>query len=213
VSEADSPREEPEAIVHIVDDDKAARDGLAQAISTPSRRIQTYSSAEDFLRGYEDRAPGCLILDMRMPAGMSGVALMRQLRERRIIIPTIAVTGHPQWQVARDMMGLGAFDYVEKPIRNMPGFQDLVEQALRRDRDERIVRIKRLETLARLSTLSPREHEILDNIVDDKSSAEVANILGLSQKTVEGHRSTVLKKMGVESTVQLVRLLCQANVI
>jgi FixJ family two-component response regulator len=208
VSEATDSRE---AIVHIVDDDVEMRNAWAEMLLGPGQRTHTYASGEEFLKAYDDETHGCLILDMLFKVGMSGLALLNAMKEKRITLPTIVLTGRPQWHVAVDVMKLGAFDYIEKPVQNIPAFKDLIAHAIRRDREQRAAKLRLRDTVTRYHVLTPREREILTKILDDKSSSEIAAGLGLSQKTVEYHRTNMLTKMGVNSTIQLVRILCHAD--
>lgn len=211
MSGTDLEREQQEALVYVVDDDKSIRDAMAQYFQSEGQmRVQGYATGEEFLQGYEDRGPGCLVLDMINKLGMSGTALLRKLRERENALPAIVITGRPQWQDALEVMKLGAFDYLEKPI-HVSALMDLVRQAIQREQANRAHRLKRKDTVARLEKLTDREQEILRHILEDRSSTEIATALGISPKTIEYHRTNVLLKMDVKTTIQLVRRVGQVE--
>jgi two-component system, LuxR family, response regulator FixJ len=201
----------PEPIVFVVDDDRAMRESLRWLLESVGLTVRTYANAADFLREYEPTQPGCLVLDVRMP-GMSGLDLQADLVRRGAGLPTIVVTGHAEVPMAVRAVKAGAVDFIEKPFSDQL-LLDRVRQALEIDRLEREVRRRREEARRRLETLSAREREVLMLVAAGKANKEIAAELGLSQKTVEVHRSHVMSKMFVDSLAELIRVAILAGAI
>jgi two-component system response regulator FixJ len=201
----------PEPIVFVVDDDRAMRESLRWLLESVGLTVRTYANAADFLREYEPTQPGCLVLDVRMP-GMSGLDLQADLVRRGAGLPTIVVTGHAEVPMAVRAVKAGAVDFIEKPFSDQL-LLDRVRQALEIDRLEREVRRRREEARRRLETLTAREREVLMLVAAGKANKEIAAELGLSQKTVEVHRSHVMSKMFVDSLAELIRVAILAGAI
>jgi FixJ family two-component response regulator len=192
---------EPEAIVFVVDDDRAMRDSLRWLLESIGLTVRTYATAAEFLREHQPSQPGCLVLDVRMP-GMSGLDLQAELVQRGAELPTIVVTGHAEVAMAVRAVKAGAIDFIEKPFSDQL-LLDRVRQALEIDRQSREVRARREEARRRLASLSARE----------RANKEVAAALGLSTKTVEVHRAHVMSKMAVDSLAELIRVAILAGAI
>jgi two-component system, LuxR family, response regulator FixJ len=199
----------PEPTVFVVDDDPAMRDSLRWLLESVGLRVQTYATAAEFLAGRDPAAPGCLVLDVRMP-GMSGLDLQEELQRRRTDLPTIVVTGHAEVPMAVRAVKAGAIDFIEKPFSDQL-LLDRVRQALETDRQERETRARREEARRRVGHLTPREREVLDLVVAGRANKEIASVLGLSPKTVEVHRARVMEKMEVDSLADLIRVALQAS--
>jgi two-component system, LuxR family, response regulator FixJ len=199
----------PEPIVFVVDDDRAMRESLRWLLESVGLTVRTYANAADFLREYEPTQPGCLVLDVRMP-GMSGLDLQADLVRRGTGLPTIVVTGHAEVPMAVRAVKAGAVDFIEKPFSDQL-LLDRVRQALEIDRLEREVRRRREEARRRLESLTAREREVLMLVAAGKANKEIAAELGLSQKTVEVHRSHVMSKMFVDSLAELIRVAILAG--
>jgi two-component system, LuxR family, response regulator FixJ len=199
----------PEPTVFVVDDDPAMRDSLRWLLESVGLQVQTYATAAEFLAGRDPAAPGCLVLDVRMP-GMSGLDLQEELRRRRTDLPTIVVTGHAEVPMAVRAVKAGAIDFIEKPFSDQL-LLDRVRQALEMDRLEREARARREEARRRVGHLTPREREVLDLVVAGRANKEIASVLGLSPKTVEVHRARVMEKMEVDSLADLIRVAMQAS--
>ncbi|HSD61107.1 MAG TPA: response regulator [Burkholderiales bacterium] len=196
---ADAPK------VFIVDDDDAIRDSLAWLMSTRGLTAQAFGSAEEFLGACPEDAPGCLVLDMRMP-GMSGLELHEKLLERGCTLPVIFLTGHADVPMAVAAIKRGAFDFVEKPF-NDNALVDLVIKGIERDARARAQRAEKATVASRLAQLTPREREVMDLILAGRLNKLIADELNISMRTVEVHRSRVLEKMGVRSAVELAQLI------
>ncbi|MEW6271707.1 MAG: response regulator [Thermodesulfobacteriota bacterium] len=193
-----------DAIVYVVDDDAAVRDGLRFLVESVDLRVESCASAQAFLDAYDASRPGCLVLDVRL-RGMSGLDLQDELAKRGVSIPTIIITGHGDVPMAVRAMKMGAVDFVEKPFNDQQ-LLDRIQQAIDKDRDRRRDGEERAHMQARLATLSPREREVMDLLVVGKANKEVAEHLGLSTRTVEGHRARLMEKLGCESLAELVRI-------
>jgi two-component system, LuxR family, response regulator FixJ len=202
---------EPEAIVFVVDDDRAMRDSLRWLLESIGLTVRTYATAAEFLREHQPSQPGCLVLDVRMP-GMSGLDLQAELVRRGAELPTIVVTGHAEVAMAVRAVKAGAIDFIEKPFSDQL-LLDRVRQALEIDRQSREVRARREEARRRLASLSAREREVLELVAAGKANKEVAAALGLSTKTVEVHRAHVMSKMAVDSLAELIRVAILAGAI
>jgi two-component system response regulator FixJ len=191
--------------VFIVDDDDAIRGALRLLLKSVGLGASTLSSAQEFLKTYDARQPGCLILDVRMP-GMSGLELQQQLNIRGAIIPVIFITGHGDIPMAVEAMQQGAFDFLQKPFRDQD-LIDRIQRALAKDRTARVELGERSRIQERLESLTAREREVLDLVTTGKANKVMAADLGVSQRTVEIHRSRVMEKMGAASLAQLVRMV------
>lgn len=193
-----------ESIVYVVEDDQALRSlvrALAESIGVPCR---TFPSAEKFLEHYDPRQPGCLVLDIFMP-GMSGLELQEALNCRGAVIPVIFITGHADVPTAVAAVRRGAFNYLQKPFRNSELTESL-RSALELDRRNREALAQQDAIRDRLASLTRREREVLELIVRGLANKVMAAEMGLSQRTVELHRSRVMGKMGANSVAQLVRM-------
>ena len=197
-----------DATVFLVDDDEAVRDSLSLLMKSVGLSSQAYASADDFLADYDPDAPGCLVLDIRMP-GMSGMELQQTLIDKRAMLPIIFITGHGDIPMAVEAMQRGAVDFIPKPFRDHE-LLDRVKKALEEDRTNREALVAREEIEERIASLTPREKEVMDLVIQGKANKVVAGDLGVSQRTVEIHRARVMEKMQVRSLAQLVRLALQA---
>jgi two-component system, LuxR family, response regulator FixJ len=192
-------------IVFIVDDDEAVRSSLRLLIKSVGLVPSALGSAREFLEKYDPAQPGCLVLDVRMPA-MSGLELQEQLNRHGAVIPVIFITGHGDVPMAVEAMQAGAFDFLQKPFRDQD-LIDRIQRALEKDRANRAVLNERSLIRERLESLTPREREVLQMVSSGKPNKIMAADLGVSQRTVEIHRARVMEKMGASSLAQLVRMV------
>jgi FixJ family two-component response regulator len=194
---------EPDQTIYVIDDDEALRDSLVWLLESSGYRVLSHDSAEAFLAMYDERLTGCLVLDVRMP-GMSGLELFDELSRRRCTLPLIFITGHGDVPMAVSALKKGAVDFIEKPFsdRDMLG---LIEQCLATERENRSRRRQEADTARRLGQLTQREREVLDLIIAGKLNKQIADVLGISIKTVEVHRARVMEKMGAHSLAELVQ--------
>jgi two-component system, LuxR family, response regulator FixJ len=191
--------------VFIVDDDEAVRSSLRLLVKSIGLNAVIMGSAQEFLAGYDPMQPGCLILDVRMPR-MSGLELQQQLNLRGAVIPVIFITGHGDIPMAVEAMQQGAFDFLQKPFRDQD-LIDRVQRALDSDRKNRVELSQRARIRERRDSLTPREREVLALVTSGKANKVMAADLGLSQRTVEIHRASVMEKMDASSLAQLVRMM------
>ena len=196
-----------EPTVFIVDDDQAVARSLRWLIESVQLKVETFASAQAFLDGYATTKPGCLVLDVRMP-GMSGIELQERLTVQRIRVPIIFITGHGDVQMAVRAVQAGAFDFIEKPF-NDQDLLDRIQRAISFDSEQRARDSLRARLSALLASLTPREREVLNLVVEGMSNKAVANTLGLSSKTVEVHRAKVMEKMHARSVADLVKMAMQ----
>lgn len=199
-----------EPTVFIVDDDQAVARSLRWLIESVRLKVETFSSAQEFLDDYESSKPGCLVLDVRMP-GMSGLDLQERLAAQRIQVPIIFITGHGDVQMAVRAVQSGAFDFVEKPF-NDQDLLDRIQKAIVFDARRRSKSTQRVQLGSLFASLTPREREVLDLVVEGMSNKAIANSLGLSAKTVEVHRAKVMEKMHARSVADLVKMAIQNQV-
>ncbi len=194
-----------EPTVFVVDDDQAVRRFLSGLIASVDIPVEAYASARDFLDSYEPGRAGCLLLDIRMP-GMSGLELQQELDRRAIDLPVIILTGHGNVQVAVNAMKAGAVDFIEKPFNNEL-LLDRIQTALSDSVKARETRLEQEAIEARMSRLTPRERQVLERVIAGDTNKGVARRLGISDKTVELHRSRVMEKMKAGSLAALVKMV------
>ncbi|MHC4068099.1 MAG: response regulator transcription factor [Planctomycetota bacterium] len=195
--------------VYIVDDDENVRESLAQLISAVGYNIKAFSSAQEFLDSYDSPDPGCLVLDIRMPE-ISGLGLQENLAESRDILPIIFITGHGDVATATEAFKGGAVDFIEKPFSDQK-LLDSINKAIDLSLGNYKKQLKIADIKKRMDSLTPREHQILEGVVEGKTNKIIAIELGLSPKTVDFHRCHILEKMGVNSAVQLTRAVMKAS--
>ena len=192
------------AIVHVIDDDEAIRQSLAFLLQAAKLEVKTYLTAMAFLDALPDAASGCVITDVRMP-GMSGVELLRRLKELKISVPVIVITGHGDVALAVEAMKAGAVDFLEKPFDDDVLLAS-VQSALKRQDGETKRHSERLEIEGRLAGLSNRERDVLGGLVAGRANKQIAFDLGISPRTVEIYRANLMNKMKAGSLSDLVRM-------
>lgn len=192
-----------EQTVFVVDDDAAVRDSIKELVESVGLQAEGYDSALAFLDAFESQRPGCLVLDVRM-AEMSGLVLQERLNELEASIPVILLTGHGDVPMAVQAMRSGAVDFIQKPYREQ-ALLDSINAALATDVPARLSSVATDDVEQRLSSLTGREREVLDQILSGLTSKEIARELGVSPRTVEAHRKNLLQKLGI-ATVKLLML-------
>ena len=197
-------------VVHIVDDDPAVRSSLKWLLGSAGFPVTVWSSAEKFLGQSEIDEPGCIILDLRMP-GMTGLELQERLNEEGISAPIIVITGYAEVKGAVRAMKAGAIDFIEKPFSDEE-LLDSVRKAFKEDAESRRQQSMIGNARKQLEELTKRELEVLSIVAQGKKNREVAEILGIREKTVEVHRANMMRKLGVHNTAGLVRLYLDAGV-
>lgn len=192
-------------LIHIVDDDEAFRDSLVWLLESHDYQVVCHDSAEALLAAFVPRGVGCLIVDIRMP-GMSGLELYEELIARDNPWPVIFITGHGDVPMAVQAVKRGAHDFLEKPF-NQQALLDAVESALAISRSRQAHDAVLGQFEERLASLTTREREVLDKVVDGKMNKVIADDLGISIKTVEAHRGKMMDKMGARSIADLVQAI------
>lgn len=195
--------------VYVVEDDEAVRDSLQLLLKAEGYRVAAFPDAASFLESWTPGMTGCIVLDIRMP-GMNGMELQKELLARGSELPIIFVTGHGDVPLAVEAMKHGAVDFVQKPYRDQE-LLDKIQKALEIDSERQEVRLERQEVQRRIDTLTPREREIMEMMVEGHANKVIAIDLDISQRTVEIHRSRVMQKMGTHSLAQLVRMVMLAR--
>ena len=194
-----------EPVVFVVDDDAGVRDTLKWLLTSVQLRVEAFGSATEFLEQYNPEMPGCLLLDVRMP-GMSGLQLQTQLEAKNIAMPIIFISGHGDVQMAVRAMKSGAVDFIEKPFNNQAVI-DSVQRAIDGVRERVNEQADRASTVKVLDSLTDRERQVLDGIVAGYTNKQIAGQYDLSEKTIEFHRSKLMKKLNVKSMAQLMILV------
>jgi two-component system response regulator FixJ len=190
--------------VFIVDDDEAVRDSLSFLMQSVGLQTESFDSADSFLQANPLGRAGCLLLDIRMP-GMSGLELQGLLAERDIRLPVIFISGHADVPMAVRALKAGAFDFVEKPFNDQL-LLDCVQRAIESDRQQRQSDAQLDEWRERMASLTPREREVMELVVDGAANKVISATLGVSLKTVEAHRARVMDKLQADSLSHLVRM-------
>ncbi len=195
--------------VFIVDDDEGVRDALSMLLGTIGQAHELFASATEFLESYDERKGGCLVLDIRMPR-MSGLDLQEKLNEKGSLLPIIFITGHGDILMAVEAMRRGALDFIRKPFREQD-LLDRINEALDFNAGQRKALLDRQQLLSKIALLSEREGEVFHRVADGEMNKVIAFDLGISERTVEVHRSQVMKKLSVRTLAQLVRIKIEAE--
>jgi FixJ family two-component response regulator len=193
-----------ESTVYIVDDDPDMRDSLRWLMSTVGLAVETFGSADQFLREFVPKGPGCLVFDVRMP-GTSGLDLFEMLTARNEGMPVIFITAHADVPMAIRAMKSGAVEFVEKPF-NRQTLLEKIQRAIKDDIARRILLADRESIQARFRTLTDKEREVLDLIMDGRPNKAIANLLDITPRAVEMRRASLMKKLGTRSVVEMMRL-------
>jgi FixJ family two-component response regulator len=191
-------------IVCVVDDDPSIRDALTSLLRSVGLRVETFGSARAFLTRQPSDAPGCLVLDVRLP-GLSGLDLQRELAAAQITMPIIFITGHGDIPMTVQAMKAGAVEFLTKPFRDQD-LLDAIQQAIDRDRVVRRQRANLAALRQRYNLLTPREQEVMQHVVSGRLNKQIASDLGTSEITIKLHRGQVMHKMQAKSFADLVRM-------
>ncbi len=199
---------EPDPVVFVVDDDPSVRRSTERLLRSAGFKVQTYSSAGEFLGGHRSEGPACLVLDVRMP-GLSGLDLQRELAQSEIHIPIIFITAHGDIPMSVRAMKAGAAEFLTKPFRGR-SLLDAVRASIERDRSAHKERSETRELRARYEQLTPREREVMALVVagmlNKQLNKQVAGDLATTERTIKFHRANIMHKMKAESLAELVRM-------
>ena len=201
---------EPEAKIYVVDDDDAVRDSLDAVLTASGLDVKLFPSGLALLEACDEIGGGCVLLDVRMPR-MDGMEVQRRLHARRPDLPVIMITGHGDISMAVRAMKAGAVDFVEKPLREEALLQS-IESALRTARESHHQQSLGAAALDGIGRLTPREREVLEQLVAGRPNKVIAQNLACSPRTVEIHRARIMEKMEARSLPHLVRMALAAGI-
>jgi FixJ family two-component response regulator len=198
------------SLVFLIDDDASVRKGVSRLLRSAGYHSEAFGSASDFLTREQHSGPACVIVDVQMP-GINGIDLQNVLIQRRREEQLVFITGHGDIPMCAQAMKAGAIDFLPKPFRDTELLQ-CVERALARSADQRRRGTDKAEARRRLDLLTPREFEVMQLVVTGMLNKQIASELGTAEKTIKVHRGRVMKKLGVVSVAELVRLVEAAQV-
>ncbi len=199
-----------DATVYVVDDEEAIRHSLEMLIGAVGLKVRVFSSAASFLETFDPSLRGCIVADLSMP-GMNGLEMQERLNALDCRMPIIFLSGHGDVPAAVRALQKGAVDFLEKPF-NPKILLERIEQAVNADAELSAAAEKSAEINDRIAQLTAREREIMILVADGKSSKVIALDLGISERTVELHRSRMMKKMSARSVADLVRMISDASI-
>jgi len=200
----------PDKMIVIVDDDEAVRDSLTSLLEVAGYATRAFETAASFLDNGREADAGCLLLDVRLPDA-NGIDLLEQLMGRNYTAPVIVITGHGDVPMAVKAMRIGAADFIEKPFETESLLQSIERALDGRDRAEHQHALA-LEARAALETLTPRETDVMQQLIIGRPNKIIAYELGLSPRTVEVHRARIMKKTSAGSLSRLVRMAISAGI-
>jgi FixJ family two-component response regulator len=198
-------------VVFVVDDDPSVRKSLTRVMTRAGYTVETFASARDFMARAPSAGPCCVVLDVRMP-GLTGLDLQEALGGAGHPIPIVFITGHGDIPMSVRAMKAGAVDFLTKPF-DVASLLAAIERALAKDVKDRGEEDRTADVLARVRRLTPRETEVFALVVTGMLNKQIADRLGIGEKTVKVHRARVMEKMQAGSVAELVRLADRAGVV
>ncbi len=200
-----------DGVVFVIDDDAAFRESLKNLLRSIGVRVETFASAQEFLKSDRRSIPGCVVLDVRMP-GLSGLDLQKRMADAEIGIPIVFVTGHGDIRMSVQAMKAGAVEFLTKPFRDQE-LLDAVQRALEHDCAARDHRAEGEGLRSRFDSLTPREREVMERVVAGLLNKQIARVLGTAEATVKIQRHHVMQKMKASSLVDLVRMADRLGIV
>ena len=189
--------------VYVIDDHQSVRDALRELLSVLGFAVETFESADSFLRDRVEKSSGCIVADVRMP-GTDGIELVRQLGRRNIAVPVVLISGHADIPMAVAAMKAGADEFIEKPIDDVQLVR-AINRALDRSSEEQALRRSGSAVEENFNRLTPRQVEVFDLVTQGLTSQAIAERLDISVRTVESYRAEVMDKMQADGIATLVR--------
>ena len=198
------------AVVFVIDDDPSMRGALEDLVGSVGLQVRPFASPQDFLQSKLPDAPGCLVLDVRLP-GMSGLTFQKELARLGVALPVIFITGHGDIPMSVRAMKAGAVEFLTKPFHDQE-LLDAIHTAIERDRERRREAVLVAELRERYATLTERERQIMTLVAVGRANKQIAAELNLSEMTVKVHRGQVMRKMHAGSLPELVRMADRLDV-
>lgn len=196
-------------VIYIIDDDPSVRSSLSNLVEADGHAARVYDSVDSFMEGQGDPEAGCLLLDVRLP-GVNGLDFLSRMADLGLRLPVILITGHGNIPMSVRGMRAGAIDFLTKPF-GPSEVLEAVSRALMVDRDRRLAESEQLNVISRYHSLSKRERQVMALVTAGKMNKQVAGELGLSEITIKVHRGTLMRKMGVRTLADLVKLAEQIH--
>jgi FixJ family two-component response regulator len=193
-----------DAVVFVVDDDSSIREAISALVTMSGLRVETFATAQEFLRSKRPDMPGCVVLDVELP-GLSGLDLQRELAAHGVRLPIIFITGYGDIPMSVRAMKAGALEFLTKPFHDQD-LLDAIHHALERARAERHHSKEIVELRGRFDSLTSREREVMSLVVAGMLNKQIGFELGISEITVKIHRGRVMNKMGAQSLADLVKM-------
>lgn len=197
-------------IVFVVDDEPSVRKAISRSLGAAGLLVLTFASAQEYLESYDPNAPGCLVLDLAMP-GFSGLDLQRALAARGGAPPIIFLSGRAEVLDSVQAMKCGAVEFLTKPIEDLM-LIEAVQNAVEKDRVDRLTHAELTDIQKRVNTLTPREAQVLSYAVAGKLNKQIAAELGTVEKTIKVHRARVMEKMQARSFAELVQFAMRIGI-
>ena len=197
--------DEPTPTVFVVDDDASVRRALARLVRSLGMQVETFATGQEFLSCKVPEEPACILLDMRLSSGENGLMLQDSLRTSKRRPPIIFITGHGTVPLCAQALKAGAVDFLLKPVDEQD-LLDAISRAIEEDRYTQVQQRKRDAITWRVATLTPREREVMGLVVTGRLNKQIANDLGVAEKTIKVHRAQVMRKMQAVSIADLIRM-------